>query len=593
MKDLKSLNKYLWRYRGRLTLGFIFVALSNAFAVLQPRMISQALDLVLQDIKSIEMAEGFESQALISSNLSSSLLSYGLLVIGFALLMGIFMYFTRQTIIVVSRLIEYDLRKDIYDHYSKLSQNFYRKSKIGDLMNRIMEDVSKVRMYLGPAILYGINLTTLTVLVVSFMVSVSSELSLYTLIPLPLLSVSIYYVSSIVHKRSTKIQQQLSLLTSLAQEVYSGIRVVKSFVKGKQMGNYFTDQCDDYKSKSMELVKVNAFFFPLMMLIIGISTIFVIYFGGLQINKGNISAGTLVEFIIYVNMLTWPVTSIGWIASIVQQAAASQRRIDEFFNQKPQILNGNITDFEFEESIEFKNVSFVYPDTGIKALENISFTIKKGDRIAIIGKTGSGKTTIAEIILRTFDPSEGEVLIDGKPLESLDLLHWRTLIGYVPQDNFLFSDTIENNIKFGQNDATLDEVMEAATKASIHKEIAELPSAYQTAVGERGVTLSGGQKQRTSIARAIIKDPEIIILDDALSAVDANTEQVVTNYLDQDLKGKTVFNITHRINPNSEYDQIIILQKGHISAIGKHEVLYHSNSFYKHLIDHAALENLE
>ncbi|GAA5222250.1 ABC transporter ATP-binding protein [Membranihabitans marinus] len=553
-------------------------------------MISQALDLVLQDIKSIKVAEGFEVQSEIIANLTTNLFAYGLLVIGLALLMGIFMYFTRQTIIVVSRLIEYDLRKDIYDHYSTLSQDFYRKSKVGDLMNRIMEDVSKVRMYIGPAILYGMNLSTLTVLVVSFMINVSPELSLYTLLPLPFLSLSIYYVSSLMHKKSTIIQQQLSTLTSLAQEVYSGIRVVKSFVKDKQMGQYFEDHCNDYKDKSMDLVKVNAFFFPLMVLIVGLSTIFVIYFGGIQISKGNISVGTLVEFIIYVNMLTWPFTSIGWIASIIQQASASQKRIDEFFEVKPKIVSGTVIKTDFNSEIQFKDVSFVYPDTGIQALSNVSFTISKGQKIAIVGKTGCGKTTLAEMILRTFDPSKGSILIDGQPLKNIEIKKWRNMLGYVPQDKFLFSDTIENNIRFGEDSANINDIMESARKAAIHEEIERLPNGYQVKVGERGVTLSGGQKQRISIARAIIHQPEIIILDDALSAVDANTEQKISTYLEEDLKDKTVINITHRINPNSYYDNIIVMHQGKIVAQGQHEELYLSNRFYKHLMDHAMME---
>ncbi len=592
MGDLKSLNKYLWRYRGRIALGIIFVVLSNLFAVIQPKMISQALDLVLQDIQAIQMAEGFGVREAIISNLTYNLLTYGGLVIAFALLMGIFMYFTRQTIIVVSRLIEYDLRRDIYDHYSTLSQSFYRKSRVGDLMNRIMEDVSKVRMYLGPAILYGINLTSLTILVVASMVEVSPQLSLYTLIPLPLLSISIYYVSSLIHRKSTVIQQQLSVLTSLSQEVYSGIRVLKSFVKEEQMSDYFAENCEDYKTKSMALVKVNALFFPLMMLIVGISTIAVVYFGGVQINNGSISAGTLVEFIIYVSMLTWPVTSMGWIASIVQQAAASQRRIDEFFEQKPDIINGHVTEIEFKEQIEFRNVSFVYPDTGIRALDQVSFTVQKGEKIAIIGKTGSGKTTIAELLLRTFDPTSGQVLIDGMDLRELDLPSWRRMVGYVPQDNFLFSDTIDNNIRFGRDESTESEIRDAAAKAMIHQEISELPKGYDTRIGERGVSLSGGQKQRTSIARALIINPKVIILDDSLSAVDASTEQEISNTLEKEMSGKTLFNITHRINPNVRYDQIIVLQRGQVAAIGKHETLYYSNKFYRHLIDHAVLESI-
>ena len=592
MGNLKSLNKYLWRYRGKLGLGVLFVVLSNLFAVIQPKMVSQALDLVLMDIQSIQMAEGFEIRSDIVSNLTQNLLTYGILVIIFALLMGIFMYFTRQTIIVVSRLIEYDLRRDIYHHYSSLSQDFYRKSRVGDLMNRIMEDVSKVRMYLGPAVLYGINLASLTILVVASMLEVSPRLSLYTLIPLPFLSVSIYYVSSLIHKKSTVIQQQLSMLTSLAQEIYSGIRVVKSFVKEEQMSGYFSDNCEDYKEKSMELVKVNALFFPLMMLIVGLSTIAVVYFGGLQINNGSISAGTLVEFIIYVNMLTWPVTSMGWIASIIQQADASQERIDEFFDQKPAIINGALTDIPFQESIEFRDVSFVYPDTGIRALQNVSFTVRKGEKIAIIGKTGSGKTTIAEMLLRTFDPTSGSILIDGADLKDLDLDTWRRMVGYVPQDNFLFSDTIENNIRFGRYESNEMEIHAAAAKSMIHKEISELPKGYQTRIGERGVSLSGGQKQRTSIARALIKNPQVLILDDALSAVDASTEQEISSVLDNELDGKTLFNITHRLNPNTQYDQILVLHRGEIAAIGDHESLYYSNKFYRHLIDHAALESM-
>lgn len=555
-------------------------------------MVSQALDLVLMDIQSIQMAEGFEIRSDIVSNLTLNLFTYGILVITFALLMGVFMYFTRQTIIVVSRLIEYDLRRDIYHHYSSLSQDFYRKSRVGDLMNRIMEDVSKVRMYLGPAVLYGINLASLTFLVVASMLEVSPRLSLYTLIPLPFLSVSIYYVSSLIHKKSTVIQQQLSMLTSLSQEIYSGIRVVKSFVKEKQMSGYFSDNCEDYKEKSMELVKVNALFFPLMMLIVGLSTIIVVYFGGLQINNGSISAGTLVEFIIYVNMLTWPVTSMGWIASIIQQADASQERIDEFFNQHPAIVNGKLTNIPFKESIEFRDVSFVYPDTGIRALKSVSFTVRKGDKIAIIGKTGSGKTTIAEMLLRTFDPTSGSILVDGTDLKDMDLDTWRRMVGYVPQDNFLFSDTIENNIRFGRDESNEMEIQAAAAKSMIHKEISELPKGYQTRIGERGVSLSGGQKQRTSIARALIKNPQVIIMDDALSAVDASTEQEISSVLENEMAGKTLFNITHRLNPNTQYDQILVLHRGEITAIGDHESLYYSNKFYRHLIDHAALESM-
>jgi ATP-binding cassette subfamily B protein len=493
----------------------------------------------------------------------------------------------------MSRLIEYDLRKVIYDHYQELDIAFYKKNKTGDLMSRITEDVSKVRMYLGPAILYGINLTSLFVIVIISMFRVSTTLSLYTLIPLPFLSLSIYIVSSIIHKKSAVIQKQLGTLTSIAQEVYSGIRIIKSYVQETRFGKYFLYESNEFKDKSLELARVNALFFPLMMLLISISTIITVYVGGLEVVKGNITPGNIAEFVIYVGMLTWPVTSIGWIASIIQQAAASQHRINEFLDTPTKINGDTKGEFTLNESIEFKNVSFLYKDTGIQAISDFNLTIKKGEKIAIIGKTASGKTTIAELLLRMYDVTEGAILIDGKNLKSINLGALRKDIAYVPQDLFLFSDTIEKNIGFGVNDYDLDEVMQYAEYASIHNEIAELPKGYESLVGERGVTLSGGQKQRISIARALIKKPDIVILDDCLSAVDTKTEQKILNYLNTELKDKTAIIITHRIQSLIDFDQIIVMEDGKIAEQGSHKELLAKKGYYYEILEQQQLEESE
>jgi ATP-binding cassette subfamily B multidrug efflux pump len=507
-----------------------------------------------------------------------------------AVMMGIFMYVMRQTIIVMSRLIEYDMRKEIFAHYEKLDLSFFRRNKTGDLMARITEDVSKVRMYLGPAVLYGINLTTLFIMVIYSMFRVNVELSLYTLLPLPLLSLSIYYVSSIIHRKSSRIQKQLARLNSIAQEVYSGIRVVKSYVQEKQFKNYFSDESEDYKTKSLELARVNALFFPLMLVLIGASTILVVYVGGIQVAQGNITPGNIAEFIIYVNMLTWPVTAIGWIASIVQQAEASQQRINEFLNTRPAIEGTAVAPKHLRGHIAFKDVSFTYPETGIQALRNVSFEIQPGERVAIVGRTASGKTTVADLILRMYDVQRGQVLIDDVDIRDHDLSNLRFRIGYVPQDVFLFSDTVTQNILFGTQNGDEQKAQKYADYAAVHDDILELTKSYDTLVGERGVTLSGGQKQRISIARAFVKDPDILILDDCLSAVDTKTEQKILQYLDGALRGKTAIVITHRM-VGLDFDKIFVLDHGAIAEAGTHDELFRRRGIYYDLMTRQAAED--
>jgi ATP-binding cassette subfamily B protein len=478
------------------------------------------------------------------------------------------------------------MRKEIFDHYQNLDLAFYRQHNTGDLMSRVTEDVSRVRMYLGPAVLYGINLTTLFVLVIYSMLRVNVELTLYTLLPLPILSLSIYYVSDLIHKRSSARQQHLSRLTSIVQEVFSGIRIVKSYVQEKRFGTYFAKNCDEYKHKNLEIARVEAFFFPLMMVLIGASILLVVFVGGMQVAKGEVTPGNIAEFVIYVNMLTWPVTSIGWIASIIQQAEASQQRINEFLERSPAIKSPVVAPAQLQGHIEFRDVSFTYPDTGIQALHNVNIEIHPGSRVAIVGRTASGKSTIADLLLRMYDVQEGHILIDGKDIREHDLDSLRYRVGYVPQDVFLFSDTVTNNILFGSqlNDPQVARTF--AQNAAIHDEIMDLSDGYETMVGERGVTLSGGQKQRISIARAFVKDPDILILDDCLSAVDTKTERRILDYLDNAVQDKTALIITHRIPDASEFDQIFVLDHGHIVETGTHEELMQRQGVYFDLIVH-------
>ena len=591
MKELAYLNQYLYKYRWRLLLGILFISLSNYFRVLQPQMIREALDLVVGNINLFRIMEGFELRQAFVRPLGKSLLLFGAVVMTLAILMGIFMFFMRQTIVVMSRLVEYDLRKEIYGHYQKLDLAFYRRHNTGDLMARITEDVSKVRMYIGPAMLYGINLITLFVMVIYSMFQVSTELSLYSLLPLPVLSISIYYVSNLINKKSEIIQKQLAQLNSISQEVYSGIRVVKSYVQEKPMAGHFEEQCQNYKNKSLDLAQVNAFFYPLMVLMIGLSTIITVYIGGYQVAKGNISAGNIAEFVIYINMLTWPVTAIGWIASLIQQASASQKRINEFLQTPPGIANEGRIEGPLRGEVEFRKVAFTYPQTGIQALNGVNFHLQPGQKLAILGKTGSGKSTIGDLLLRMYDLTDGEILIDGKGIREHDLSSLRRRIGYVPQDVFLFSDSIHNNISFGATGEVDRETVEKfARYAAIYEDIKALPEGFDTIIGERGVTLSGGQKQRVSIARALIKEPDILIFDDCLSAVDTQTEKQILSYFNEYLQDKTAIIITHRIYAYLQFDQIIVLDNGRITEMGTHEQLLQNKGYYYELFENQSRE---
>ncbi len=585
MKNLFYLNKYFVKYKWHLLLGIVFVTLSNYFKVLIPQEIRKALDFVYNSLQ--------ENQGLAVSDIpTNQLFRFAITVIGFSIMMGIFMYLMRQTIIVMSRLIEYDMRKEIFANYESQDINFFKRWKTGDLMSRVSEDVSKVRMYIGPAILYGINLSTMTIIVLYAMIQVSPKLTLYTLLPLPFLSISIYIVSRMINKRSELIQKQIARLTSISQEVFSGIRVIKSYSKEEQFAEFFEKETSIYKDRSMDLARVNALFFPLMIMLISMSSLLTIYIGGFLVNSGEISNGHIAEFIIYVNYLTWPFTAVGWIASIIQQADASQKRINEILHVNPAIKNVNSESYPIKGKIEFRDVSFTYPDTGIQAMENVSFVLEPGEKLMVLGRTASGKTTLADLILRMYDIDSGQILIDDVDLKEHNLDVIRRFVGYVPQDVFLFSDTIEDNIIFGNDNDDVSRVKEFAEYASVHKDIVDLPEGYKTMVGERGVTLSGGQKQRVSIARAFIKEPKIIIMDDSLSAVDTKTENTILNYLNTMLKEKTAILITHRLFKNLDIDKIIVLEQGRIMEVGTHKELYKNKSFYYELVEQQSLEEI-
>tara|TARA_B110000444_G_scaffold261429_1_gene313451 strand:+ start:8631 stop:10385 length:1755 start_codon:yes stop_codon:yes gene_type:complete len=567
MTSLRHLNKYFWKYRFKLILGVIFIFASNIFGLFPPIYIGEVFNIVGDTI--VETPLDDNKEKLIKYQLSY----YALLVLAFAVAKGLFMFFMRQTIIVVSRRIEFDLKNEIYNQYQKLSISFYKKNKTGDLMNRITEDVSRVRMYIGPAILYSLNLIISIALIIPKMTSISPKLTLYALSPLPLLVIAIYKVSSIMNKRSEVVQKQLSKLSSISQETFSGIRVIKSYIQEDFSQVKFMNAAEDYKEKSLNLVKVNALFFPLMILLIGLSTLFTIYIGGLEAIAGNIQVGSIATFVIYVNMLTWPVASLGWVTSIVQRAAASQKRINEFLNEDPEIKNPTLKNTEIQGNIEFKNVSFTYPETKIKALNKISFTLKKGETIGLLGKVGSGKSTLAELICRINDPDMGGIYIGGKNIKNVNLNCLRNAIGYVPQEAFLFSDSIYNNIAFGKKQSKEQEVISAAKEADIFNNIQNLKKGFQTIIGERGVTLSGGQKQRLSIARALIRKPEFMLFDDCLSAVDTKTEELILQNIKENFKEKSCLIISHRASSIRHADLILVLHDGEILEQGSHDNL--------------------
>ncbi len=574
MKELKHLNKYFYKYRYKLLLGIVITIAAKIFALFTPRLIGYAFDVIQNRL------DGDISQ----SEFTGELLMTILYIIGAALIAGFFTFLMRQTIINMSRYIEFDLKNEIYQQYQRLSLNFYKSNRTGDLMNRITEDVSKVRMYCGPAIMYSINMVTLFIVALVYMFNKAPTLTLYTIVPLPILSVAIYFLSKVIHRKSTIVQEYLSKLSTFAQESFSGVSVIKAYGIEPQTNSSFTALATEQREKQVDLAKTRAFFFPLMILLIGASNIIVIYIGGLQYINGQIaSLGIIAEFIIYVNMLTWPVAAIGWVTSLVQEAEASQKRINEFLNEKPDIKNLVEEPSEIVGDIEFKNVHFTYPDTHIKAINNLSFEIKHGKTLAIIGKTGSGKSTILDLIGRLYDCDKGEILIDGNSISQLNLTDLREAIGYVPQDAFLFSDTIKTNIKFGSVDATDDDVIQAAKYAVVHNNIQGFTKGYDTILGERGITLSGGQKQRVSIARAIIKSPQILLLDDCLSAVDTETEEEILNNLEKVSRGKTTIIVSHRISSAKNADHIIVLEDGEIIQKGTHEILINAEGYYKEL----------
>jgi len=609
MKHLAYLNKFLYKYRWRLIPGIFFVIITNIFAVLLGPVIDMAFNIVADNINTYQLFSGFSRQTAIYEVFGSILLLFGALVFLLSLLKGLFLFFMRQTIILMSRHIEYDLKNEIYNHYQQLSLAFYRRHNTGDLMNRVTEDVSRVRMYLGPGIMYTLNTIVLFVMVIYLMLTVNVRLAIFSILPLPILVIIIFYINNIINFRSEKIQERLSILSSFVQENFSGIRVIKSYVRETFVRKNFAAESEHYKTHSMALVKVQALFYPMMLLLVGLSNVIIMYVGGVEVMKGSITAGNVAEFVVYLNMLMFPVMSLGWVTSLIQRAAASQKRINEFLHQQPEVISGQWADgsgqlknlqtanrglpTEITGNIVFDNVSFIYPDTGIQALSNVSFTVNPGQMVAIIGHTGSGKSTIANLLMRMYDSTGGQVLVDGTPLPQVNLNSYRSQIGFVPQEVFLFSDTIANNIAFSADVLDMPKVEQAAKDAAVYDNIKELEKGFETLIGERGITLSGGQKQRVSIARAIVKQPQLLIFDDCLSAVDTRTEEEILNNLGRVMKDKTSIIISHRISTIKNADKILVMEKGGIIEQGNHAYLMNKKGTYFELYEKQLLEEAE
>ncbi|MCA8832900.1 ABC transporter ATP-binding protein [Hymenobacter pini] len=586
MHALSATNKYLLRYKWHFLGGVLFVALSTLLAIFPAQIVRYAFDLVGEGIDLYHLYAGTRAQSQVYELFGRNVLLYGVLILVMALLRGIFLFFMRQTLIVMSRHVENDQKNEIYQHYQSLPLSFYRRHSTGDLMSRISEDVGRVRMYIGPALMYFMQLVILFLLIVPLMFMVNVKLTLYTLLPLPILSVSIFYVNNLIEKKSDEIQRSLAGMTTFVQEAFSGIRVIKSFVREEDSRQQFAVASEEYKQKSLSLNFVNSLFFPLILFLIGLSTIITVWIGGQEVIRGTITTGSIAEFLIYVNLLTWPVTALGWTSSLVQRAEASQARINEFLHQQTDIVSRQNLELDIKGDIVFDHVSFTYPDTGIQALRNVSFRIRPGQTLAVIGNTGSGKSTVAALLSRLYDVTEGSIRVDDEDVRDLSLRTLRGQIGYVPQDVFLFSDTIRNNINFGLDEPDEARMLQAAKDANVYENILRFPEGFDTKVGERGITLSGGQKQRVSIARALVKEPKILILDDALSAVDTNTENAILGALQRIMHNRTSLIISHRVSSVKLADEILVLDDGQIVQHGTHEALMQDpNGLYRALYE--------